>query len=160
MAAILLDQVPISPAASVAGYWPIGNEIDPRPAMIVLHDRGHRLALPVIDDRALPLTFRAWQPGDLLEASALGTSVPRNDAPELAPRVLLVPALAVDRRGFRLGYGGGYYDRTLARLRAATAKPLAIAVCFSCQMVDAVPHGNSDQPINWVVTEEGATRVS
>ena len=160
MAAILRDRVPIPAAAAVAGYWPLGDEIDPRPAMAALRDRGHLLALPVVAGHGLPLVFRAWQPGDPLEASAFGTSVPPSDALELAPGAVLAPALAVDDRGYRLGYGGGYYDRTLARLRAAAARPLAIAVCFAGQMVAAVPHGDGDQPVDWVVTEDGAMRVS
>ena len=85
VAAILRDRVPIPAAATVAGYWPLGDEIDPRPAMAALEDRGHRLALPVVVGRALPLVFRAWQPEGPLEASAFGTSVPPSDAPEVAP---------------------------------------------------------------------------
>ena len=161
VAAILRDRVPIAAAAAVAGYWPLGHEFDPRPAMTALAGRGHRLALPVVGGRGLPLVFRAWQPGDPLEASAFGTSVPPSDAPEIAPGAVLAPALAVDDCGYRLGYGGGYYDRTLARLRAgAGARPLAIAVCFAGQMVDSVPHGDGDQPVDWVVTEDGAMRIS
>lgn len=161
VAAILRDRVPIPAAATVAGYWPLGDEIDPRPAMAALEDRGHRLALPVVVGGGLPLVFRAWQPEGPLEASAFGTSVPPSDAPEVVPGAVLTPALAVDDRGYRLGYGGGYYDRTLARLRAdADARPLAIAVCFARQMVAAVPSGEGDQPVDWVVTEDGAMRIS
>ena len=161
VAAILRDRVPIPAAAAVAGYWPLGDELDPRPAMIALECRGHRLALPVVAGPGLPLVFRAWRPGGPLEASAFGTSVPPGDEPEIAPGAVLAPALAVDGRGYRLGYGGGYYDRTLTRLRAgAGARPLAIAVCFAGQMVDAVPHGDGDQPVDWVVTEDGAMRIS
>ncbi len=160
VAALACDQVPIPVATTVGGYWPIGNEIDLRPAMTALHRRGYRLALPVVVGRGQPLVFRSWQPGAVLEASVFGTSVPQTDAPEVVPQTLLVPALAVDDRGYRLGYGGGYYDRSLAQLRAGEGpKPLAVAVCFACQLVDLVPHGDRDQAVDWVVTEKGAMRV-
>tara|TARA_Y100000588_G_scaffold85289_1_gene90442 strand:+ start:1122 stop:1565 length:444 start_codon:yes stop_codon:yes gene_type:complete len=146
---------------TVAGYWPIGSEIDVRPALQALFDRGHDLALPVVIGRGRPLVFRAWQPGDVLVASVFGTYAPRSESPQIVPHALLVPALAVDGQGHRLGYGGGYYDRILAQLREGEAfQPLAIAVCFACQLVQAVPHDGDDQQVDWVVTENGAQRVS
>ena len=161
LAALLRDSVPIPLAMTVAGFWPIGDEIDVRPALQVLFERGHNLALPVVIGRRRPLVFRAWQPGDVLEASVFGTSVPRSESPQIVPDALLVPALAVDGQGHRLGYGGGYYDRILAQLREGGAfQPLVIAVCFACQLIEAVPHDDDDQAVDWVVTENGAQRVS
>lgn len=161
LASLLRDSVPILQAMTVAGFWPIGDEIDVRPALQGLFERGHSLALPVVIGRGRPLVFRAWRPGDVLVASVFGTSVPRSESRQIVPHALLVPALAVDGQGHRLGYGGGYYDRILAQLREGeTFQPLAIAVCFACQLVEAVPHDDNDQAVDWVVTENGAQRVS
>jgi len=161
IAALLCDSVPIPPAMTIAGFWPIGDEIDIRPALQGLFERGHDLALPVVIGRGRPLVFRAWRPGDALVTSVFGTFAPKSESPQIIPHALLVPALAVDGQGYRLGYGGGYYDRILSELREGEGfQPLAIAVCFACQLVEAVPHDNYDQPVDWVVTENGAQRVS
>ena len=148
---------------TVSGYWPIKDELNVRPLMAGLHDRGHAIALPTVSARGAPLIFRAWRPGSALEAGVLGTSVPPPSAQELIPDALLVPALAVDHAGFRLGYGGGYYDRTLAHLRDAERvdrRSLAIGICFECQRVAKVPHDESDERLDWIVTESGAERVT
>ncbi len=136
----------------VSAYWPIGSEIDPRPLMIHLHEDGHPIALPVTGARGNPLVFRAWRPDDSLEQAGFGTQVPLGFQPELTPRVLIVPLLAFDRTGYRLGYGGGFYDRTLARLRQSGAV-LAVGVAYAAQEVAAVPRDGSDQPVDWIVTE-------
>ncbi len=142
----------------VSAYWPIGSEIDPRPLMTHLHEAGHPIALPVIFARGEPLVFRAWRPDDPLEQAGFGTQVPLATQPELTPRVLIVPLLAFDRTGYRLGYGGGFYDRTLARLRDSGAV-LAIGVAYAAQEVAAVPRDGSDQPVDWIVTEAEAIPV-
>src|SRR5690242_1183017 len=121
-----------APGTVVSGYWPIGSEIDVRPLLHHLAARGHGLALPVVVERGRPLLFRAWMPGTALEPARLGLSVPPAESPEVDPAVLLVPLLGFDRRGGRLGYGGGFYDRTLARLRAA-GPVLAVGVGFAAQ---------------------------
>ena len=136
----------------VSAYWPIGSEIDPRPLMIHLHEHGHPIALPVTPARGNPLVFRAWRPDDTLEAAGFGTRVPLAYQPELTPRVLIVPLLAFDRSGYRLGYGGGYYDRTLARLRES-GPVLAVGVAYATQEVAQVLRDGSDQPVDWIVTE-------
>jgi len=111
--------VRVPPGAAVSGFWPMRSEIDPRPILTELGARGHPLCLPVVVGKGRPLVFRAWRPGDALVAGDFGTQVPDAGQPDVVPRVLLVPLLAFDRNGYRLGYGGGFYDRTLAMLRAA-----------------------------------------
>ncbi len=142
----------------VSAYWPIGSEIDPRPLMIHLHEDGHPIALPVTPARGNPLVFRAWRPDDTLEAAGFGTQVPLASQPELTPRVLIVPLLAFDRAGYRLGYGGGYYDRTLARLRQSGAV-LAVGVAYAAQEVSQVPRDGNDQAVDWIVTEAESIRA-
>jgi 5-formyltetrahydrofolate cyclo-ligase len=138
--------------AVVAGYWPMGDEIDPRPLMLALAALGCRLALPVVTVRGHKLDFRAWSPGDLLEPGPHGTLHPPMHSPLLEPDMLLVPLLAFDRCGFRLGYGGGYYDRTLDFGRARRHL-LAIGVAFAAQEVVAVPRDGHDQPMDRIATE-------
>lgn len=138
----------------IGGYWPMGDEIDPRPLMDRLAGLGGRLALPVVAARGQPLTFRGWQPGDVLEPGLHGTFHPAATAAELVPEVLLVPLLAFDRQCFRLGYGGGYYDRTLESLKAR-AHVRIIGVAFAAQEVAFVPRDGHDQRLDVVVTEGG-----
>ncbi len=102
-------------AGVASGYLPIRSELDPRPAMAALAALGWRLALPVVTAAEQPLVFRAWTPDAAMVAAGFGLKVPV-DGPEVVPALLLVPMLAFDRRGHRLGYGGGFYDRTLAGL--------------------------------------------
>ena len=138
LAAHGLDFVKVPPGAIVSGFAAIRDEINPAELMAWLHEEGFRLALPVMTGKAKPLTMRAWTPGDVMEAAAWGIAEPMADKPEVDPDVVLVPLLAFDARGYRLGYGGGFYDRTLARLRAK--KPvIAVGVAYDEQKVDAVP---------------------
>jgi 5-formyltetrahydrofolate cyclo-ligase len=140
---------------TVSLFLPIGTEIDTRPLAERLRNRGHVVALPVMQARSAPLLFRAWAPGSPLVERKWGIREPADDAPVVTPRVLFVPLLAFDRQGFRLGYGGGFYDRTLARLRAEPELPTAIGLGFDCQRVDAVPHLDYDQRLDLVLTESG-----
>ncbi|PZW45713.1 5-formyltetrahydrofolate cyclo-ligase [Humitalea rosea] len=150
MAAHVLAAAAPPEGAVVAGFWPMGAEIDPRPLMQALAERGHALVLPVTPPRGQPLRFRRWQPGEPLAPGPMGTSQPA--AGEwLDPDWLLVPLLAFDRRGGRLGYGGGYYDRTLAGLPNSTA----IGIAFSTQEVPEVPTGPLDQRLPMIATESG-----
>ncbi|WP_439550802.1 5-formyltetrahydrofolate cyclo-ligase [Falsiroseomonas sp.] len=155
LAAHLMRDLPPPPGAIVAGFWPMGPEIDIRPLLHALHERGHAIALPVTPKRGQPLHFRQWRPDDALARGPMGTSQPGPDAAALVPDWLLVPLLAFDRAGRRLGYGGGYYDRTLAALPGATA----IGTAFACQEVDEVPAGPEDAPLTAIVTERGVTRA-
>jgi 5-formyltetrahydrofolate cyclo-ligase len=152
---IVLDHMPPPPGTVVAGFWPIGQEIDIRPLLHALHDRGHPIALPVTPPRGNPLTFRRWRPGQELARGPMGTHQPAEGAEALMPAVFLVPLLAFDRRGHRLGYGGGYYDRTLAALPGATA----IGVAHAAQELDEVPAGPEDARLDAIATEAGLIRV-
>jgi 5-formyltetrahydrofolate cyclo-ligase len=145
----LLRDARLPPKAIVAGFWPIQDEIDIRPLLAALHARGHPIALPVTGRRGEVLVFRAWTAGETLTPGRFGTSHPTGA--DCTPDVVLIPLLAFDREGHRLGYGGGFYDRTLARLPRA----LRIGCAFAAQEVDSVPHGPYDQRLHAVVTEAG-----
>jgi 5-formyltetrahydrofolate cyclo-ligase len=140
--------------AIVSGYWPGRSEFDVRPLLTELAARGHGIALPVVVARGSPLRFRRWRPGDVLEIRAFGLEEPRADVPELVPSVLLVPYLAIDREGYRIGYGAGYYDLTLAALRARN-RVLAIGVGYADQSVERLPRESFDEPLDALATEAG-----
>ncbi len=145
----LLDALPPAPGAVVSGFWPLDGEIDVRPLLRALVERGHPVVLPLTPPRGRPLRFARWRPGDALAPGRFGTWEPAGE--ELAPDVLLVPLLAFDDRGNRLGYGGGYYDRTLAALPGR----VAVGCAFAAQQVACVPTEPTDVPLNAVVTERG-----
>ena len=147
--ALLAHHTP-APGVIIAGYWPMGDEMDPRPLMLALAAGGHALALPVTPPRGQPLTFRAWAPGAALRAGPMGISEPIS-GDELRPDILLVPLLAFDRAGRRLGYGGGYYDRTLAALPGAKA----IGIAYAGQEMPEVPAGPQDCRLPLIATEAG-----
>ena len=151
--AALAGQIAQAPQV-VAGYWPMGDEMDVRPLMAALSRTGCPLALPVVTASGQKLDFRAWSPGDILEPGPHGTSHPLLHAEILVPQVVLLPMLAFDRHGWRLGYGGGYYDRTLESLRAQIQVKM-IGVAYADQQVDAVPHDGYDQRLDAVMTEAG-----
>ena len=145
--------------AVVAGYRPFAGELDPTPLMETFFCEQARLALPVVVSRDAPLEFRSWKPGETLERGVLNIDVPPESAPRLDPDLLLVPLLAVDRKGGRLGYGKGYYDRTLAALRAK--KPIiAVGLAYEAQLVGAVPTGRHDETLDWIVTEKASYPVA
>lgn len=153
----LATAVAPAPGAVVSAYWPMRDEIDPLPALRHFAELGHPTCLPVVAGKARPLVFRAWTPGRPLVPAPFGTSVPPPEAPVLEPDLLLVPLLAFDRAGYRLGYGGGFYDRSLAALRARKAV-LAVGVAFAGQERPVVPHDALDQRLDLVVTEAGVLR--
>jgi 5-formyltetrahydrofolate cyclo-ligase len=143
----------------VSGYWPIRDELDIRRLLAGLTEQGIRCALPVAMGRAQPLQFRQWKPGLDLEQRAFGLSEPPDTARILTPRIVLVPLLAVDSRGNRLGYGGGYYDRTLTYLRR-TSPVVAVGIAFEVQRVADVPYDGHDAALDWLVTEKSVFRFS
>jgi len=144
--------IAIAPGTIVSGYMPMKSELDPRPLMRKLADAGARLALPVVIARGLPLVMRAYAFGDALIRGVWDIRVPPPEAGEVAPHIVLAPLLAFDRSGNRLGYGAGYYDMTIAALRAN--KPVvAVGVAFAAQEVDAVPTTPRDVRLDLVLTE-------
>lgn len=153
LAGHVLAAVPAMPIA-IAGYWPMGEEIDTRPALHALHAAGHRVLLPVTPRRGLPLSFRPWRPGCAMEAGRFGTQHPAA-AETAAPDWLLIPLLAFDSHGNRLGYGGGYYDRTLAAMPGA----FRLGVAYAGQQVGMVPSGATDMPLHAIATEQGLLRL-
>ena len=138
----------------LAGYMPMRTEIDPLPAMAA---HGGVVGVPVIPGEAQPLVFHRWHPGARMVAGAFGALVPEASE-EVVPEVLIVPLLAFDRAGYRLGYGGGFYDRTLEGLRAR-GPVTAIGFAFAAQEVDRVPTEPTDQKLDLIVTERGVIRV-
>jgi 5-formyltetrahydrofolate cyclo-ligase len=152
--AVFMREMPPGPETVVAGYWPIGGEVDVRPLLEAAQAAGARVALPAVVERHAALEFRLWQPGEALESGAHGTAHPAAMAPVVTPDVVLVPLLAFDDAGWRLGYGGGYYDRTLAALRAEQSV-LAVGVGFAAQRLDKVPHDATDQRLDRILTEVG-----
>jgi len=137
--------------AIVGAYWPIDDELDPRFLMNALMRAGYRTALPVVAAPNTPLAFRLWGAGDPLEAGVFGTHQPSAEAPEVIPHALIVPLLAYDADCYRLGWGGGFYDRTLA----AHSEIKAFGFAYSAQIVDHVPRENHDWPLQGVITEDG-----
>jgi 5-formyltetrahydrofolate cyclo-ligase len=154
----LLAGLSMPEGALVSGYWPLGSELDPRPCLRRLAARGHRLALPRMQGPGQPLAFHLWREDDPLTAGGFGVMQPDPAAPRVAPDVLLVPLLAFDRRGHRLGYGRGYYDRSLRGLRQAGGARLAIGLAFALQEVDEVPVAPFDEPLDAVITEAALHR--
>ena len=152
LAALEEGLIDLGSGAAVSAYWPKGDELDPRPIMIVLAERGHRIGLPVVPGPARPLVFREWAPGDTLVSAGFGLEEPAAERREVVPEFLLVPLLAFDRRGYRLGYGGGFYDRSLAALQTR-GPATAVGLAYSRQELAEVPCGPNDRPLDWVVTE-------
>lgn len=144
--------VPVPQGAVVSGYSPMKSEFNPVPLMRKLSDAGAHLALPVVAGRGRPLTMRTWSFGDELDSGVWGIREPKPDAPEVFPDILLVPLAAFDRHGHRIGYGAGYYDKTITRIRAM--KPtLAIGVAFAAQEIEKVPATPFDARLDLVLTE-------
>lgn len=137
----------------LAGYWPIRGEIDVRPLLLAHRKKGGLVALPAVETIDAPLAFRLWDGAPLTQKDTLGLAAASGET--VTPRVLLVPLLAFDRAGHRLGYGAGYYDRTITALRNQ-GRVLAIGVGFSAQQVEAVLAEPHDAKLDWIVTERFA----
>ena len=135
---------------SISGYMPIHTELDILPAMRVLHGQGYRISVPVIIGKAQPLRFREWTPEAKMVKGPFGAMVPASGE-WLRPDLLLCPMLAFDASGQRMGYGGGFYDRSLAALAPVSA----LGFAYAAQQVDSLPHEATDMPLNGVVTEYG-----
>ncbi len=152
-----LAAVPVPLGSVVSGYAPVRDEFDVMPLLGRLARAGYGCCLPVVVSKKA-MVFRAWQPGARLMAGPFSIPEPVETAPAVRPTHLLVPLLAYDARGYRLGYGGGYYDRALGDLRAA-GPVIAIGVAYGAQCLEQVPHTDHDQPMDWIVTERGAMPI-
>ncbi len=150
--------IPLSPGAVVSAYWPLGDELDSRPLIQALLDAGQRIALPVVQGAGRPLCFRRWRHGDAMATSSFGVSEPLQSAAEVRPKIVIAPLLAYNGEGYRLGYGGGYYDRTLRALRQGVPGLLAVGLGFAAQEMPALPYDGHDEPLDWLVNENGARR--
>jgi 5-formyltetrahydrofolate cyclo-ligase len=144
--------VAVKSGTIVAGFMPMKSELNPLPLMRKLAAAGARLALPAVAGRGQPLIMRAWAFGAPLAAGVWGIREPEPSAPAVAPEIVIVPLLAFDRSGHRIGYGAGYYDLTIAALRATQAV-VAIGVAFAAQEIAAVPATPHDAPLDLVLTE-------
>lgn len=142
----------------VSGFHPHETEIDCLPLLAALESTGWRIALPVVVAKGEPLEFREWQVGGPLESGVWDIPVPPAANAAVTPEVLLIPLLAFDEDGYRLGYGGGFYDRTLARLRAA-GPVVAVGVGYAAQKVAACPRQAFDQRLDAILTEDGPTPI-
>jgi 5-formyltetrahydrofolate cyclo-ligase len=152
-----LAHVPIAAKAVIGGYWPTGTELDSRPLLTALHQRGHVIGLPRAPRRQ-PLVYHRWSPDDPLVAGTFGIMMPNHDRPTVVPDVMIVPMLAFDAQGRRIGYGGGNSDRTMAELRRR--KPLmCVGIAYAAQEVERVPEEAFDQRLDWIVTEKEARRA-
>ncbi|HYP56907.1 MAG TPA: 5-formyltetrahydrofolate cyclo-ligase [Beijerinckia sp.] len=139
-------------ARSAAAYASIRDEASTLPLLVQLAQSGIETALPVMGPRDESLSFRLWRPGDPTLPGRMGIAEPLASAREILPDLLFVPLAACDRAGHRIGYGAGYYDRTLAMLRAQ--KPIiAVGIAYACQLVDEIPYEAHDQRLDYVLTE-------
>jgi 5-formyltetrahydrofolate cyclo-ligase len=143
----------------VSAFAPLPDELRIWPLLRRLQRAQFALALPVMQGKERPLLFRAWKAGDAMHRRVWGIAEPQPDKPLREPDIVIAPLLAFDASGWRLGYGGGYYDRTLRALRAR--KPIiAVGVAYDQQAVDAVPHLDYDERLDWVLTPSSALRCA
>ncbi|KKB07398.1 5-formyltetrahydrofolate cyclo-ligase [Devosia chinhatensis] len=152
VAAAFFENIAFAPEDVIAGYWRIRDELDCQPILIRLMDGGQTVLLPVVQGEDAPLDLRVWEADQPLYEAGFGTLAPSDLAPRAEPDLVLVPLLGFDSAGTRLGYGGGYYDRTLATL---ARKPLLVGLAFAAQELEQVPRAPHDMPLDAVITEQG-----
>ncbi|WP_245447678.1 5-formyltetrahydrofolate cyclo-ligase [Nitratireductor sp. OM-1] len=153
------QRIAVRSGTVVSGFWPMRSEMDVRPLMAVLAARGARIALPAILDRTT-IVFREYRPDAPLVDMGFGTWGPDDRAAVLDPEIMLVPLAAFDARGHRIGYGAGYYDRAIARLKARGLSPRLIGIAFDCQEVGGVPDEPHDERLPEMLTESGLRQIS
>jgi 5-formyltetrahydrofolate cyclo-ligase len=151
----------LPPGTIISAFWSVGDEIELQPLLHAAHALGCVCALPVVTAPRTPLTFRSWEPGAELIVSAFGIPEPGPERPAVTPDISIVPLLAFDREGYRLGYGGGFFDRTIALMRSRPrVRPyVAAGVGFAGQEVARVPREPHDQRLNWIITEADVIRT-
>lgn len=157
-AANFVTKIDIPENACVALYYPIDSELDTEPLLDLLQERQIDIALPRVIRRNAPLEFKTFRAGDPMSKDKKGILAPTDNAETVQPTIILTPLLAFTAKGERLGYGGGYYDRTLEELRAKRPV-LAVGYAFAKQEVDSLPRDQHDQRLDWVVTEREAVKV-
>jgi 5-formyltetrahydrofolate cyclo-ligase len=149
--------IPVEPGQIVSAFWPMRSEVDIRPLMFSLREKGARLCLPAILDKTT-IVFRELVRGAELVQMSFGTAGPPEDAEVLDPSLMLIPLAAFDARGHRIGYGAGYYDRAISRLHDKGLDPRMIGIAFDCQEVPLVPDEPHDVIIPEILTESGLRR--
>lgn len=159
IAEIGADAIDVAAGEIVSGFFPIRSEVDLRPLMAALRDRGARLCLPVVLDRRTIVFRELLREAELVD-TGFGTVGPGPQAVELEPDLMLVPLAAFDHGGNRVGYGAGHYDRAIARLRASDRSPRLVGIAFDAQRVDRVPSEDHDVPMPAILTESGLHRPS
>lgn len=154
----LIENFPLELAklSPVAGYWPVGGEIDGRPLLAALAKAGRTVCLPRMESRQGPARFLVWRGTEALTADAFGVPSPPTTGADVSPRLFLVPLLAFDRAGGRLGQGGDHYDRIISLYRAHGA--IAVGLAYAEQEMDRVPTGPHDAHLDWVITPKSAIR--
>jgi 5-formyltetrahydrofolate cyclo-ligase len=155
IAQLLLEGFPLLRDMTIGFYWPFNGEVEPRVAMHRLRTRGARTALPVVVAKATPLEFREWHPGVETVPGVFGLPVPQTA--RMVPDALLMPPVGVDRQGYRLGYGGGYFDRTLAAL---SPQPLKIGLARELSVIETIHPQPHDIPMDFVIMESGIHHVA
>jgi 5,10-methenyltetrahydrofolate synthetase len=152
----LVEGFPLLAGLVVGFYWPFKGEVDPRIAVLRLRERGARAALPVVVEKKAPLQFREWWPGCETKPGVFDLPVPVEGG-IVIPDAVLVPPVGFGARGFRLGYGGGYFDRTLAAL---SPRPIAIALAREASRIETIHPQPHDVPMDFIVTEAGIHQVT
>lgn len=152
VAALFFSRFTLQPDAVVAAYWTVRDELDCQPILAQLMARNQPVVLPAVPGPEQPLQFRVWEQGAALDQAGFGTLAPSALAPKRDPDLVIVPLLGFDKRGTRLGYGGGYYDRTLAQMKTS---PQVIGLAFAAQELDHIPRDTHDVPLDAVITEAG-----
>ena len=155
VARTFISRVSKNTGLPIAGYFPTGSELDIRVLFQELHISQCPCCLPIITDVADVLEFGSWRSGDSLVESKYGIKEPSEESERLIPKTIIAPMLAFDKWGYRLGYGGGYYDRTIARLRKLDSKILVVGVAYAGQEVSQVPKDINDQKMDMIITEDG-----
>jgi 5-formyltetrahydrofolate cyclo-ligase len=146
--------IDLLPGQEVSGFFPIRSEVDVRPLMQKLKERGAKLCMPVVVDKHT-IVFRELLAGAPMVSTGFGTFGPGEDARPVDPDIMLVPLAAFDRAGHRIGYGAGFYDRAISRLHEKGLRPRLIVVAFDCQEVDIIPAEDHDVAVDAILTESG-----
>ena len=158
IAATICQDLNLPANRRVSVFWPLAEELDTLPLLHGLHAAGHQVLLPIMQGAGKPLLFGSWAPGDELIEAAFKTLEPSPEQPRMTPDIMLCPLLAFDRKGYRMGYGGGFYDRSIAQFKAQ-GELLTIGIAFAAQEVDAIITGEFDEPLDMIVTEQEVINI-